>query len=123
MINSELRRLNDVCEVKDSLELAIGFLGSSGGKSDQLISEYLHDILCIPQERGLRSRRVRKGTVGVGLGRFIITISWIPSFWRKGVGMKYEAIHTSYPKRVVVGMTLTISHSEVAERTGTECEN
>ncbi|KAK3715936.1 hypothetical protein QZH41_016501 [Actinostola sp. cb2023] len=57
MINSELRRLNDVCEVKDSLELAIGFLGSSGGKPDQLISEYLHDILCIPQERGLRSRR------------------------------------------------------------------
>lgn len=58
MILDELRHLNEVCDVKTSLEIAIGFLASSGGRPDQTITEYLHDVLRMPREKGLRSRKV-----------------------------------------------------------------
>ncbi|XP_031561517.1 E3 ubiquitin-protein ligase RNF213-like [Actinia tenebrosa] len=59
-IMSELRHLNEVCDVKHSLEIAMGFLASSGGSPKQLISEYLHDVLCMPSEKGLSSHRAEQ---------------------------------------------------------------
>ncbi|KAJ7339386.1 hypothetical protein OS493_005781 [Desmophyllum pertusum] len=47
--------LSDVCDVLASLDIAIGFLASSGGQPGRLLKWYLHEVLKLPKERGLKS--------------------------------------------------------------------
>ncbi|XP_022796393.1 E3 ubiquitin-protein ligase rnf213-alpha-like isoform X3 [Stylophora pistillata] len=52
----ELRSsLSDVCDVMSSLDIAIGFLASSGGQPERPLKSYLHDVLKLPKDRGLKS--------------------------------------------------------------------
>lgn len=50
--------LSDVCDVLSSLDIAIGFLASSGGQSERPLKWYLHEVLKLPKERGLKSLTV-----------------------------------------------------------------
>ena len=50
--------LSDVCDVLSSLDIAIGFLASSGGQGERPIKCYLHEVLKLPKERGLKSPTV-----------------------------------------------------------------
>ncbi|XP_068759451.1 E3 ubiquitin-protein ligase rnf213-alpha-like isoform X4 [Montipora capricornis] len=55
-IISDLRSsLSEVCDVLSSLDIAIGFLSSSGGQTGMPLKWYLHEVLKLPRERGLRS--------------------------------------------------------------------
>ncbi|XP_067057901.1 E3 ubiquitin-protein ligase rnf213-alpha-like isoform X3 [Acropora muricata] len=55
-IISDLRSsLSEVCDVLSSLDIAIGFLSSSGGQTGMSLKWYLHEVLKLPRERGLRS--------------------------------------------------------------------
>ncbi|XP_015765613.1 PREDICTED: E3 ubiquitin-protein ligase RNF213-like [Acropora digitifera] len=55
-IISDLRSsLSEVCDVLSSLDIAIGFLSSSGGQTEMELKWYLHGVLKLPRERGLRS--------------------------------------------------------------------
>lgn len=47
--------LSDVCDVLSSLDIAIGFLASSGGQEERQLKSYLHETLKLPKERGLKS--------------------------------------------------------------------
>ncbi|XP_022803330.1 E3 ubiquitin-protein ligase rnf213-alpha-like isoform X2 [Stylophora pistillata] len=47
--------LPDVCSVMSSLDIAIGFLASSGGQSKKPLKLYLHEVLKLPKDRGLKS--------------------------------------------------------------------
>ncbi|XP_022801883.1 E3 ubiquitin-protein ligase rnf213-alpha-like [Stylophora pistillata] len=47
--------LSDVCDVMSSLDIAIGFLATSGGQSEKLLKWYLHEVLKLPKDRGLKS--------------------------------------------------------------------
>ncbi|KAJ7339392.1 hypothetical protein OS493_005787 [Desmophyllum pertusum] len=47
--------LSDVCDVLASLDIAIGFLASSGGQPETSLKWYLHEVLKLPKERGLKS--------------------------------------------------------------------
>ncbi|XP_020630788.1 E3 ubiquitin-protein ligase rnf213-alpha-like [Orbicella faveolata] len=47
--------LSDVCDVLSSLDIAIGFLASSGGQTERPLKWYLHEVLKLPKERGLKS--------------------------------------------------------------------
>ena len=61
-IISDLRSsLSDVCDVLSSLDIAIGFLASSGGQTETSMRWYLHEVLKLPRDRGLKSPTV--GTV------------------------------------------------------------
>jgi len=51
--------LSDVCDVLSSLDIAIGFLASSGGQKERPLNWYLHEVLKLPKERGLKSPTVR----------------------------------------------------------------
>ena len=51
--------LSDVCDVLSSLDIAIGFLASSGGQKERPLKCYLHEVLKLPKERGLKSPTVR----------------------------------------------------------------
>ena len=50
--------LSDVCDVLASLDIAIGFLASSGGQPERPLKWYLHEVLKLPKERGLKSPTV-----------------------------------------------------------------
>ena len=50
--------LSDVCDVLSSLDIAIGFLASSGGQPEKTLKWYLHDVLKLSTERGLKSPTV-----------------------------------------------------------------
>ncbi|XP_068731195.1 E3 ubiquitin-protein ligase rnf213-alpha-like [Montipora capricornis] len=53
---SDLRSsLSAVCDVLSSLDIAIGFLSSSGGQNTMPLKWYLHEVLKLPRERGLKS--------------------------------------------------------------------
>ena len=52
--------LSDVCDVLSSLDIAIGFLASSGGQEGRQLKSYLHETLKLPKERGLKSPTVRE---------------------------------------------------------------
>ena len=52
--------LSDVCDVLSSLDIAIGFLASSGGQKERTLKSYLHEVLKLPGERGLKSPTVSK---------------------------------------------------------------
>ena len=54
---SEFRSLTDICDVLSSLDIAIGFLSSTGGAPDRLLSNYLGRVLRM-QENTLRSLKV-----------------------------------------------------------------
>ncbi|XP_074628909.1 E3 ubiquitin-protein ligase rnf213-alpha-like isoform X2 [Acropora palmata] len=55
-IISDLRSsLSEICDVLSSLDIAIGFLSSSGGQTGMPLKWYLHEVLKLPRERGLRS--------------------------------------------------------------------
>jgi len=57
LIISDLRSaLSEVCDVLSSLDIAIGFLSSSGGQTGMQLKWYLHGVLKLPRERGLRSK-------------------------------------------------------------------
>ena len=53
--------LSEVCDVLSSLEIAIGFLSSSGGQTGMQLKWYLHGVLKLPRERGVRSPTVSRG--------------------------------------------------------------
>ena len=58
-IISDLRSsLSDVCDVLSSLDIAIGFLASSGGQTEMSLRSYLHEVLKLPRDRGLKSPTV-----------------------------------------------------------------
>ena len=58
-ILSEFRSsLSDVCDVLTVIEVALSFLSSAGGKPEMLVSEYLHRVLRMPGDAGLRSPKV-----------------------------------------------------------------
>jgi len=40
------------------LDIAIGFLASSGGQTERPLKWYLHEVLKLPKERGLKSPTV-----------------------------------------------------------------
>ena len=62
-IISDLRSsLSEVCDVLSSLDIAIGFLSSSGGQTEMELKWYLHGVLKLPRERGLRSPTVSRGS-------------------------------------------------------------
>ena len=62
-IISDLRSsLSEVCDVLSSLDIAIGFLSSSGGQTGMQLKWYLHGVLKLPSERGLRSPTVSRGS-------------------------------------------------------------
>ncbi len=50
--------MTDVCDVLSSLDIAIGFLASSGGQPEKPLKWYLHEVLKFPKERGLKSLTV-----------------------------------------------------------------
>ena len=54
---SEFRSLTDICEVLSSLDIAIGFLSSTGGTPERLLSDYLGRVLRM-QQNTLRSLKV-----------------------------------------------------------------
>jgi len=55
-IISDLRSsLSEICDVLSSLDIAIGFLSSSGGQTRMPLKWYLHEVLKLPRDRGLRS--------------------------------------------------------------------
>ena len=69
-IISDLRSsLSEVCDVLSSLDIAIGFLSSSGGQTGMPLKWYLHEVLKLPRERGLRSPTVSRGGGGEGIER------------------------------------------------------
>ena len=57
-IVSDFRSLIDICDVLSSLDIAIGFLSSTGGTSDMLLSDYLARVLRMSQQNSLRSLKV-----------------------------------------------------------------
>ena len=57
-IITEIRSLTDICDVLSSLDIAIGFLSSTGGKSDMLLEEYLREVLRMDEQNCLRSLKV-----------------------------------------------------------------
>ena len=54
---SESRSLTDICDVLSSLDIAIGFLSSTGGAPERLLSDYLGRVLRM-QQNTLRSLKV-----------------------------------------------------------------
>ena len=54
---SEFRSLTDICDVLSSLDIAIGFLSSTGGAPERLLSDYLGGVLRM-QQNTLRSLKV-----------------------------------------------------------------
>ena len=54
---SEFRSLTDICDVLSSLDIAIGFLSSTGGAPERLLSNYLGRVLRM-QQNTLRSLKV-----------------------------------------------------------------
>ena len=54
---SEFRSLTDICDVLSSLDIAIGFLSSTGGTPERLLSDYLGRVLRM-QQNTLRSLKV-----------------------------------------------------------------
>ena len=50
--------LSDVCDVMSSLDIVIGFLASSGGQPQRPLKLYLHEVLKLPKDRGLKSATV-----------------------------------------------------------------
>lgn len=54
---SEFRSLTDICDVLSSLDIAIGFLSSTGGSPERLLSDYLGRVLRM-QQNTLRSLKV-----------------------------------------------------------------
>ena len=54
---SEFRSLTDICDVLSSLDIAIGFLSSTGGAPERLLSDYLGRVLRM-QQNTLRSLKV-----------------------------------------------------------------
>ena len=54
---SEFRSLTDICDVLSSLDIAIGFLSSTGGAPERLLSNYLEGVLRM-QQNTLRSLKV-----------------------------------------------------------------
>nr|XP_058970756.1 E3 ubiquitin-protein ligase rnf213-alpha-like [Pocillopora verrucosa] len=55
IINDLRSSLSDVCDVMSSLDIAIGFLASSGGQPERPLKWYLHEVLKLPKDRGLKS--------------------------------------------------------------------
>ena len=60
IINDLRSSLSDVCDVMSSLDIAIGFLASSGGQPERPLKWYLHEVLKLPKDRGLKSATVGK---------------------------------------------------------------
>ena len=58
IINDLRSSLSDVCDVMSSLDIAIGFLASSGGQPQRPLKLYLHEVLKLPKDRGLKSATV-----------------------------------------------------------------
>ena len=58
IINDLRSSLSDVCDVMSSLDIAIGFLASSGGQPERPLKWYLHEVLKLPKDRGLKSATV-----------------------------------------------------------------
>ena len=50
--------LSDIYDSLTSLNIAISFLSSTGGRENMLVSDYLHQVLRMPKEAGLRSGKV-----------------------------------------------------------------
>ena len=67
-IISEFRTLTDICDVLSSLDIAIGFLSSTGGPPDMLLNHYLGRVLRMPQQNGLRSLKVWPVNILLGAG-------------------------------------------------------
>lgn len=57
-ILGEFRSLTDICDVLSSLDIAIGFLSSTGGSPDMLLNHYLQRVLRMPHQNSLRSLKV-----------------------------------------------------------------
>lgn len=57
-ILGEFRSLTDICDVLSSLDIAIGFLSSTGGSPDMLLNDYLQGVLRMSQQNSLRSLKV-----------------------------------------------------------------
>ncbi|RMX46188.1 hypothetical protein pdam_00007847 [Pocillopora damicornis] len=55
IINDLRSSLSDVCDVISSLDIAIGFLASSGGQPERPLKWYIHEVLKLPKDRGLKS--------------------------------------------------------------------
>ena len=60
IINDLRSSLSDICDVMSSLDIAIGFLASSGGQPESPLKWYLHDVLKLPNDQGLKSATVSK---------------------------------------------------------------
>ncbi|XP_078381354.1 E3 ubiquitin-protein ligase rnf213-alpha-like isoform X3 [Oculina patagonica] len=58
-ILGEFRSLTDICDVLSSLDIAIGFLSSTGGSPDMLLNHYLQRVLRMPQN-SLRSLKAQQ---------------------------------------------------------------
>ena len=58
-ILGEFRSLTDICDVLFSLDIAIGFLSSTGGSPDMLLNHYLQNVLRMSQQNNLRSLKVK----------------------------------------------------------------
>ncbi|XP_022783821.1 E3 ubiquitin-protein ligase rnf213-alpha-like [Stylophora pistillata] len=52
--------LTDVCDVLSSLDIAIGFLSSTGGSPEKLLNDYLQHVLRMPQQNSLRSLKAQQ---------------------------------------------------------------
>ncbi|XP_067056125.1 E3 ubiquitin-protein ligase rnf213-alpha-like isoform X2 [Acropora muricata] len=71
-IITEIRSLTDICDVLSSLDIAIGFLSSTGGKSDMLLEEYLREVLRMDEQNCLRSLKAQQ----------CCQLRHVVSFWR-----------------------------------------
>ncbi|XP_027055365.1 E3 ubiquitin-protein ligase RNF213-like isoform X2 [Pocillopora damicornis] len=71
-ILGEFRSLTDVCDVLSSLDIAIGFLSSTGGSPEKLLKDYLQHVLRMPQQNSLRSLKAQQ----------CCQLRHVLSFWR-----------------------------------------
>ncbi|XP_020616489.1 E3 ubiquitin-protein ligase RNF213-like [Orbicella faveolata] len=59
-ILGEFRSLTDICDVLSSLDIAVGFLSSTGGSPDMLLNHYLQHVLRMPHQNSLRSLKAQQ---------------------------------------------------------------
>ena len=54
-ILSQIRSDSELSDSLSALDIAIGFLASTSSSPDVRISDYLHDTLSLPKDRGIKS--------------------------------------------------------------------
>ena len=56
---SELHELSDVCDALRAIEIAMGFLISTGADPNKFYKEYVEEVLCMNLAQYLASGKVR----------------------------------------------------------------